>query len=395
MTDKSYFGWKVAWATFLVALFGWGLGFYGPSVFLQTLHAQRGWSVSTISSAITLHFLWSAAIITYLPEAYRRFGTARVAQAGIAAAALGILGWANVQAPWQLFAVALVSGAGWAAMSGATINALVAPWFDKERPKALSLAFNGASCGGLMFTPLWVVLIEHYGFPAAAALIGAGMIAIMAPISILILRATPEGQHAYHAPVNGRSRAQLLRDRTFFTISLAFALGLFAQVGLVAHLVARLAPQFGAQGAAFTMSLITISAVAGRTLLGWLIGERDRRIAAAVNFAVQAAGTVLFTFGRGDAVLLLGCVLFGLGLGNLVSLPPLILQKEFSAAEVGKAVALIVAINQAVFAFAPAALGILRDLAGNYVLAFALVAALQAISAAIVLMGGRRTSNIS
>jgi predicted MFS family arabinose efflux permease len=313
-----------------------------------------------------------------------------VVQGGVAIAALGILGWANVQAPWQMFVVALVSGAGWAAMSGATINALVAPWFDKERPKALSLAFNGASCGGLLFTPLWVALIAHYGFPTAAVLIGAGMIAIMAPVSIMILRATPDGQGAYHAPSNGRSRAHLLRDRKFITISLAFALGLFAQVGLVAHLVARLAPQFGAQGAAFTMSLITICAVAGRTLLGWIIGERDRRLAAAGNFAVQAAGTTLFAFGNSDVVLLAGCVLFGLGLGNLVSLPPLLLQKEFSAADVGKAVALIVAINQAVFAFAPATLGILRDFAGNYVLAFALVAALQAISAAIVLAGAAR-----
>src|SRR5712671_978292 len=60
---SNFFGWKVAWVAFLVAVFAWGIGFYGPSVFLQTLHATRGWSVSTISAAITVHFLFSALIV--------------------------------------------------------------------------------------------------------------------------------------------------------------------------------------------------------------------------------------------------------------------------------------------------------------------------------------------
>ena len=71
MSDR--FNWKIVWAAFLVALFGWGFGFYGPPVFLQMLHAQRGWSVSTISSAITFHFVFSAILVAYLPDAYRRY----------------------------------------------------------------------------------------------------------------------------------------------------------------------------------------------------------------------------------------------------------------------------------------------------------------------------------
>src|SRR5215217_727753 len=169
-TAPSFFGWKVVRAAFLVAAFSWGVGFYGPSVFLQTLHAERGWAISSVSAAITAHFLFSAMLVTYLPEAHRRFGIARVTQAGVAFAALGILAWSNAREPWQLFAAALPSGAGWAATSGAAINAIVAPWFERDRPKALSFAFNGASIGGLVFVPLWVVLIACFGLPSAAAL---------------------------------------------------------------------------------------------------------------------------------------------------------------------------------------------------------------------------------
>src|SRR6516162_380916 len=61
-------GWFVAWAAFTIAAFAWGVGFYGPSVFLQTLHVTHGWPVAIISLAVTVHFLLSALIITYCPR---------------------------------------------------------------------------------------------------------------------------------------------------------------------------------------------------------------------------------------------------------------------------------------------------------------------------------------
>lgn len=390
----SFFGWKVVRAAFLVAAFSWGVGFYGPSVFLQTLHAERGWAISSVSAAITAHFLFSAMLVTCLPEAHRRFGIARVTQAGVAFAALGILAWSNAREPWQLFAAALPSGAGWAATSGAAINAMVAPWFERDRPKALSLAFNGASIGGLVFVPLWVVLIARFGLPSAAALIGLAMAAVLWPLAAKYLRPKPEAAgsaesepQAKAAPP-ARRRVDLLRDRRFATISGAFALGLFAQIGIFAHLLVRLAPELGSSGSAWAISLTTVCAVAGRTILGWALGTRDRRLAASLNFALQACGTVLLTFGSGTAALLCGCILFGLGVGNLISLPPLIVQKEFTAADTAKVVALITAINQAVFAFAPAVLGWLRDVEADYTLPFGIAACLQ-IAASLLVIGHR------
>jgi len=50
---QAYFGWKVVGAAFVLAVFGWGIGFYGPSVFLRTLHDERGWPIALVSAAIT------------------------------------------------------------------------------------------------------------------------------------------------------------------------------------------------------------------------------------------------------------------------------------------------------------------------------------------------------
>jgi MFS family permease len=75
-----------------------------------------------------------------------------------------VLGWAIAKEPWQLFAAALLSGAGWAAMGAAAVNAIVTPWFVRTRPSALATAYNGASIGGVVFSPLWVTLIRWIDF---------------------------------------------------------------------------------------------------------------------------------------------------------------------------------------------------------------------------------------
>jgi predicted MFS family arabinose efflux permease len=373
-TAEAYFGWKVVGAAFVLAVFGWGIGFYGPSLFLRTLHDERDWSIALVSAAITAHFLFSALFVAYLPEAHARWGIARVTQAGVLCTAIGAMLWGNAGAAWQLFPIAAVSGAGSAATTGAAINAIVAPWFDKERPKALSMAFNGASIGGLIFTQLWAVAIGRFGFGTTTILMGVAAIFVLWPLSARYLQAKPSA--AAGVTLSTLTNVALLRDRGFLAISAAFALGLFAQVGLFAHLVTRLAPVIGADGAALAVSLVTVCAVFGRSLFRRLLGDDNRRQVAALNFLVQACGTMLLTPASGTPALVSGCILFGLGVGNLVSLPPLIMQKEFAACDIGKAVALMVAINQAVFAFAPAVLGAVRDLEGSYVGPFVLAAAI-------------------
>jgi predicted MFS family arabinose efflux permease len=396
---SRFFGWSVAWSAFAIAVFAWGIGFYGPSVFLQSLHQTRGWPISQISSAITVHFLLSAIVIAGLPEIHRRLGIARTTFLGAVLTAAGLILWSNSREPWHLFVAAIPSGAGWAMTSGAALNAIVARWFDRDRPIAIALAFNGASVGGVLFVPMWVWLIRSIGFPSAALLVGGCMVATVAYLCVRFLARSPEdmglapdgdaSQQAGARPKPRRTRIEIVRSWRFITISAAFSLGLFAQIGLLAHLVARLSPELGIEHAGFLVSLATICAVIGRTSAGKWMGQHNRRFAAAANFAVQIGGVLLLIFGRGPMGLTLGCVLFGLGIGNLTSLPPLIVQKEFEREDVATAVALIIAINQAVFAFAPAIIGAMRDTTADYRLPFALIALIQLLAAVIILLGRR------
>ncbi|MSP98358.1 MAG: hypothetical protein EXR29_14320 [Betaproteobacteria bacterium] len=49
-----FYGWRVIYAAFVLAVFGWGLGFYGPPIFLSVIHESRGWSVVLVSAAISV-----------------------------------------------------------------------------------------------------------------------------------------------------------------------------------------------------------------------------------------------------------------------------------------------------------------------------------------------------
>ena len=212
---KRFFGWSVAWAAFALAAFAWGIGFYGPSVFLQTLHASHGWSISEISAAITFHFLLSALLIAYLPEIHSKFGIAGTTIGGALLMGIGLIGWSGAWQPWQLFVAAVPSASSWAATSGAALNAIVARWFDRDRPKAMGLAFNGASVGGALFVPLWVFLIDRLGFQIAAlsvAVVAAGVVVFLsaryfnaAPASLGL---APDGDGAF-GPYRNRGRDYL------------------------------------------------------------------------------------------------------------------------------------------------------------------------------------------
>jgi MFS family permease len=186
------------------------------------------------------------------------------------------------------------------------------------------------------------------------------------------------------------------RDRRFLTLAGAMALGLFAQIGMIAHLFSLLVPALGAEPAGLAMGLATAAAVAGRTLVGWLMpAGADRRLVACASYAIQIVGTLAFIAAAGTSVplLILGVVLFGAGIGNATSLPPLIAQVEFAADDVPRIVALIIAIAQGAYAFAPASFGLIREFAapeGAAPIFFGAVALVQALAICAFLAGRRR-----
>ncbi|MEM7023454.1 MAG: MFS transporter [Pseudomonadota bacterium] len=388
-----YHGWRVVAAAFVVALFGWGVGFYGPGIYLVALRDGHGWSSVQLSSAITLYYLLGAGLIVFAGRTFERFGARTVVTSGTCAMAAALVLLTLVEHSWQVYPAFAVMSLGWAAMSGAAVNIIVAPWFERRRGLALSLALNGASAGGVVVAPLVIMLIGAIGFGAALRLVAALMLALVLPPVWCLLRsrrsderdrvddavARPVDTVAARPPRPSRGRYRLA------TIAIPFALGLAAQVGFLTHQVAFLAPMVGTEAAGWAVSLTTVAAIVGRLVTGLFIDRADRRVAACGNFLLQVVALAILAGAADEWLLLLGCFLFGLGVGNMISLPALIVQAEFEARDFARIVSLVTAINQVTFAFGPAMLGLLEQVGGSYTAPLLVCLAIQTLAATIVI----------
>jgi predicted MFS family arabinose efflux permease len=394
-TSIRYDGWRIVAVCFWVATFGWGFGFYGQSVYLAELHRLHGWPTSLISAATTFFYLLGAVMVAFVSEAVRAFGPRNCLLGGVVAMASAAVLIGQITALWQLYAINALLALGWAGTSLGIITNTLGLWFDHRRGMAISLALNGASFGGIAGVPLLVMAIGHFGFSTAMISAAVTMLVVIIPV-ILIFVGRPPARGGVaarladeQAPSASKIRKLALRDVAFLSVSIAFALVLFAQVGFIVHLISFLDPVIGREHAATAVALLTAMAMAGRILFSTVIDRLNQRLASAISFASQAVALAVIINARDEMVLMAACALFGFSVGNLITLPSLIVQREFDPRAFGVLVSLITAINQVTYAFGPGIIGLLRDASGSYTLPFYGCIGLELSAAALILVRGR------
>jgi len=394
-TSLHYAGWRVTLVCFVIAIFSWGFGFYGHGIYLAELRRLNGWPASLISGATTVYYLFSALLVVFVSEAIRRLGLRTFVVFGIACFGLSIALLGSVKTPWQLFAVYLVMSFGWATMSVGAITNILGLWFERRRGLAISLALTGASSGGIVVIPALVVLIGERGFATAMVIASCVMMAILLPLSLLWIRepmpdpksdAAPTSRPRHTGPAPRWTRAMALRSFRFWTITGPFALALVAQVGFLVHQIAFLEPTIGRSQAAAAVAVTVTMSIIGRLGFGFIIDRLNQRMASAVSLVSQAAALVVMTQTTQATPLFLACAVFGFSVGNMVTFPALIVQREFEAASFGLLIALSTAIGQFTYALGPGLIGVIRDATGGYSTALMLCAVLELIAAGIVLL---------
>jgi MFS family permease len=173
--------WPAVLACFVTAVFAWGLGFHGISVYLAELHRLQGWSSGLIGGAITSYYLGGAGCMLLIDRALRRLGPGRLLAAGTILLGLGATLFSRSERPWQLFGAAAVMAVGWAGCSTAAIPSVLAMYFEQQRGLAISLALNGASAAGFTVGPLLVLLSQSIGAGTAVPLTALALLAIVLP----------------------------------------------------------------------------------------------------------------------------------------------------------------------------------------------------------------------
>jgi MFS family permease len=399
-----YRGWAVVIACGILATFSWGLGFYGLGVYLHALSRLHGWSAGLISVAVTVYYALSAGCLVVVGGLIDRHGPRGVLTYGVVtmAAAVTLLG--VITAPWQLFAVYVVMATSWSCLSSTGLSSTLLPWFGRRQGLAMTLALTGASVGGMVLVPILVALAQWHGFRFATTAVSLALLAIGLPLVWLVIGGRPSPAQvavelgrggAPTGPGGGRAakvwtRQEVLRVPLLWTLMIPFALALAAQVGFLVHQISVLEPYLGESHAALTVSATTVAALLGRIALGLLSDRVDLRKLSAVNIGAQGAALAVMAAWPSPAVLVAASLVFGLGVGNLITFPPLLAREEFGQRSFGTVFGLVGAATQAGVALGPGLMGLLHDLLGSYQTALWCLVALEGVAAVAVLWGRRQ-----
>lgn len=420
-----FHGWRMVAACAVIATVSWSLGVFGIGVYLYEITTSRGWPLALISSAVGPFYLVGALSSMQVGRLIERHGPRPVIVTGAIGLAAGVAALGLVFKPWHVTAAFLLMGVGYAGLSTVALSATLAPWFERYQGRAVSTAMIGASLGGIIGTPLLVALIGAFGFRTATAVVAAGALLILLPIALRVLKHRPEdiGERpdgaagvdapsatdcniAQDAPLSPRRQAafpprpwrrrEALRTAALRSVIVSFGLALLVQVGFLTHHVTMLSPSLGAAAAAMTVAATGVAALLGRVALAtWADRVDIRRVSAAV-FGLAALSLCVLAVAipmAATPILIATSVVYGLTVGNVTTLSPLIVRREFGAASFGSLYGAASIFIGLALAAGPAVFGLLHDAGGGYRLPLAVAAGLDAIAAVIVLRwrGGAMT----
>jgi MFS family permease len=397
--DPLFYGWRIVAVCFAIASIAWSLGLYGASVYLHAVSTTRGWPIGLISSAITCFYLVSACASPFIGTAINRFGPRTVVRVGALCLALGVASIGQVDRPWQIYLSFLTLGIGWASLSSTALSTLLAPWFNKHQGRAVSTALMGASLGGIFGVPLLVLAVAQLGIAHATLTAAAVCLTVVLPCSfVLYLRPQnigllPDGaasvdQNRVDAERTW-TRAEAVRSRLLRSVTLAFGIAFLVQVGFLTHHLAYLVPHLGSGAAATLVSATAIAAFLGRIALARYVDRLNPRTVACGVLSVGGTALATMSFAQNSLLIIAASLMYGLTIGNVTTLPAIIVRREFGAGSFGAVYGIAAMAIGFCSAIGPSFYGTMFELFGGYAVPMLLAAMLNASAAAIIMLGRR------
>jgi MFS family permease len=400
MRARFFYGWRIVAACMLAGAIGHGLGLFGAGVYLHELIAANGWQTGFVSGAITLSYVVSALLLIPVGSGISRFGPRPFMASGGIDLAIGVGGIGQVTEPWQAYPAFLAIGVGWSCLSATAVATTLAPWFEKFQGRAISIAMLGASIGGITGAPLLLLGIGRIGLASTTALAGALAIAFILPPAVLVLRTRPQDlgllpdglppdRAVAAVSVRRWARSAALRTTALRTVMVSFGLGMMVQIGFLTHQVPLLAQSLGVASFSMTVSATAVAALVGRIALAQFADRIDARVTAAVVLLLAAGALGLMGLFPVPPVLVGASIVFGATVGNVTTLSPIIVRREFGAPSFGAVFGIASCGIQLAAALGPGFYGLLHDAFGSYRAPLMMAAALDVIAAAVVLFAGR------
>ncbi|WP_291415435.1 MFS transporter [Actinophytocola sp.] len=401
---RLHWAWLVAGVSF-VTLIG-AAGFRAvPSVLIDPLHEEFGWSRATISAAVSVNLVLFGLISPFAAALMDRLGMRRVVAGALVLVAAGSGLTVFMTASWQLLLCwGVLVGVGTGSMSMAFVATVTGRWFVRHRGLVSGVLTAAGATGQLVFLPLVAALATAHGW-RTPALVVAGAALVVVPLVLTLLRDHPSdvgttalGATRATAPVTvtGSSAARALRTlkdaagtRTFWLLAAGFAICGASTNGLVGTHFVTAAHDHGMPHtmAASLLALIGIFDVAGTIFSGWLTDRMDPRLLLGGYYTLRGMSLLILpSLLAPDTEPSMWVFIIFYGLDWIATVPPTVALCRNRFGDAGPVVfGWVFASHQVGAALAAVGAGAIRDLRGSYDLAWFFAGGLCVVAALLSL----------
>src|SRR5712672_2324356 len=369
MTNSRY-RWVIVAAGGLLSCAAIG-GMFSLPVFLQPIARDTGWSVTGVSSAMTIGFLAMACTSMIWGTLSDRLGPLPVVLTGsvVLAASLGLASVATSLVAFQFVFGLLVGGA--CAAIFAPMMATVTGWFDTHRSLAVSLVSAGMGMAPMTMSPLAAWLVSNHDWRTSMQIVALVVAAIMIPVSLLVRRA-PALEGAASAPSGGpapaeMSLAQALRSPQFIILLLTNFFCCATHSGPIIHTVSyAVSCGIPLVAAVSIYSLEGFSGLFGRIGFGILGDKLGAKRVLVAGLLIQAFGALAYVFVRDLSSFYAVAALFGFVYAGTMPLYAAIARENFPLKMMGTVIGGTAMAGSLGMATGPIAGGLIYDTFASY-----------------------------
>jgi MFS family permease len=393
--------WWVLTVSAAMLTFGGGMTFYAFPVYLDALVSRAPERMFAVSNAVSVFYL--AFALAGVPVAWlvQRAGTRTVIGAGSLVCAVGLASVSVVDDPTLLAVAFGLVGVGGCATSLLPITVVIVRLFVQDRARALALTMTGFSVGGVGVVPLLSWLVHTYGVRTCAPWLAAAYLVLVGLPGALYVSsekaAAPDGPATSsgaqpgkklippNASLAGVPYRDAVRSGVFLVLSGTCAVLMANQMGPQVHLV-RMGAEKHIDNPVVLITILAGSSLAGRLVGGLVMARTEATMFFAGLGVVQAAALVLLAAPTGTAGAVLGAGFFGVCIGNLGVVTPLLLVERFGLLDYPRILGLHQLVINLGMACGPSVLGTLHGRLGGYALPlFAMASASLACAVVIAI----------
>ena len=351
---------------------GYGCLYYAFAVLLHPIAADLHTSTATVTGALTTAVLAWAAMAVPVGRWLDRHGGRALMTTGSTAGALLLVGWSQVQALWQLYAVFAALGTAMAMALYEPATAVIVAWFDPDRRAGALLGMIVvAGFASTIFMPLTGQLEHRYGWRTTLLVLAALYAAVAIPLHALVVRRPDHGAATLERSAPDTRRAAVraaVRDARFWCLAVAFVAHGAAMSAMTVHLVGFLVSAgHPATFAATVAGLLGVLSVTGRLLLTAARRRFRLHIVVAAVFATQAAAAISLPFaGHTRAGAVIAVTGFGIGFGVASLATPSLLADRYGTTAYASIAGTLATPVTLAKAAAPLAAAALYTAAGGY-----------------------------